>query len=180
MSDRRYSDMAARLRAPERIALLEVERVVGLCLEGIAAKRMLDVGTGSGLFAEAFAAQGLTVAGIDVSAEMAALAQHHVPQGTFKQAPAEEIPYPDDTFDLVYLGHILHEADDAVQALKEARRVATGRVAVLEWPHIEEEKGPQLAHRLKEDDVRALAAEAGFTAVDVTRLNRMVLYRLDL
>ena len=47
------------------MALLEVPRVVDLCLEGIEASRALDVGTGTGIFAEAFAARGLQAIGID-------------------------------------------------------------------------------------------------------------------
>jgi hypothetical protein len=41
-----------KLRSPERMALLEVERVVQLTLEGCVADSILDIGTGSGLFAE--------------------------------------------------------------------------------------------------------------------------------
>ena len=37
---------------------LEVERVVDLCLEMSPMADLLDIGTGSGLFAEAFAAPG--------------------------------------------------------------------------------------------------------------------------
>ena len=43
---------------PERVARLEVERVVSLCLETADFKSVLDVGVGSGLFSEAFSKQG--------------------------------------------------------------------------------------------------------------------------
>ena len=33
------------------------------------------------------------------------------------------------------LGHVLHETDDPVAALVEARRAARLRVVVLEWPY---------------------------------------------
>ena len=54
MHERRFTGDVERLRAPERIARLEVDRVVNLCLEGTRVDNVLDVGTGSGIFAEAF------------------------------------------------------------------------------------------------------------------------------
>ena len=113
MHERRFHADIKSLRSPERMALMEVEKVVELCLEGIQAQNALDVGTGSGIFAEAFAARGLVVAGIDANPEMVKTAKGYVPQGKFKLAPAEAVPYPDKSFDLVFLGHVLHETDNA-------------------------------------------------------------------
>jgi SAM-dependent methyltransferase len=133
--ERRFHGAPEMLRSPSRIELLEVERVVALCLEGIAAQIALDVGTGPGIFAEEFSTQGLEVTGIDANPAMLEAARRYVPQGWFVLAPAEAIPYPNGAFDLVFLGHILHEADDPLMALQEAWRVARQRVTVLEWPH---------------------------------------------
>jgi 2-polyprenyl-3-methyl-5-hydroxy-6-metoxy-1,4-benzoquinol methylase len=65
MHERRYNGEVERLRATQRVALLEVNRVVDLCLEGIQAMNILDVGTGGGIFAEAFSKRGMNVTGID-------------------------------------------------------------------------------------------------------------------
>jgi len=178
MHERRFQGCLERLRSPDRVARLEVERVVTLCLEGIAARTMLDVGTGTGLFAEAFVAQGLEVTGIDANPDMIEAAPLYVPGGQFKLAPAETIPFPDAAFDLVFLGLVLHEADDALQALREARRVAGMRVAVLEWPYEEEEHGPPRADRLGVEQIEAMALAAGFRQVEALPLVHMVLYRL--
>jgi hypothetical protein len=43
MNKRRFHGEIARLRAPERLALLETERVVDTCLEGITARNVLVV-----------------------------------------------------------------------------------------------------------------------------------------
>jgi ubiquinone/menaquinone biosynthesis C-methylase UbiE len=180
MHERRFHADRGLLRSPIRIELLEVERVVELCLEAFAAKSVLDVGTGTGLFAEAFASRGLEVAGIDASREMIASAQRYVPEGHFRQAPAEAIPYSDDAFDLVFLGHVLHEADDPLKALREARRVARIGATVLEWPYQAEEHGPPLVHRLKPEEVATLAQMAGFQKVETLPLAHMVLYRLSI
>jgi len=176
--DRRFQGQADRLRAPERIALLEVPRVVALSTESLTIKNALDVGTGSGIFAEAFAALGIEVTGIDVNTDLLALARQSVPTAQFEEAPAEKIPFADQTFDLVFLGHVLHEADNLLVALQETRRVARQRVTILEWPYQQEEKGPPLAHRLKPEVVSDLATTAGFQHVETIHLEHMDFYRL--
>jgi len=137
--ERRFQGQADRLRAPERIALLEVPRVVALSSEGLTIKNALDVGTGTGIFAEAFAALGIEVMGIDVNTDLLALAREHVPTAQFKEAPAEKIPFANQAFDLIFLGHVLHETDNQLSVLQEARRVARQRVTILEWPYRQEE-----------------------------------------
>jgi len=179
MTKRTYSGEVERMRDPKRLAALEVERVVELSVAGIDAKNMLDVGTGSAVFAEAFAARGLNVNGIDVNPEMLDAARQFVPQGDFRHASADDIPYSSDSLDVVFMGHVLHEMDDAVKALSEARRVAKTRVMVLEWPYVEEQRGPRLSHRLQEKQVITFAQEAGFTKTATIELNHMTLYRLD-
>jgi ubiquinone/menaquinone biosynthesis C-methylase UbiE len=167
------------LRSPGRVEVLEGPRVVTLCLAGIVARTVLDVGTGTGIFAEQFAAQGLQVFGIDANPAMLEIARRYVPGAQFELAPAEAIPYPDGAADLVFLGLVLHETDDPLQALKEARRVARQRAAVLEWPYGDTEHGPPLAHRLPPESVAALARAAGFAQVETLPLAHLVLYRLS-
>lgn len=174
----RYGGTAAGLRSPERLALLEVERVVSLCLDGAAAASVLDVGVGSGVFAEAFDKRGLRVTGVDVNPEMVAAAHRYVPQGSFLEAPADALPFGDGAFDLVYLGHVLHEVPDPIRALTEARRVARMRVAVLEWPYRDEEHGPPLEHRLRDEAIQGFARDAGFTHSEHHALAHMSLYLL--
>ena len=176
--DHRFQGQADRLRAPERITLLEVPRVVALSSEGITITNALDVGTGSGIFAEAFAALGIEVTGIDVNTDLLALARQYVPTARFEEAPAEKLPVADQAFDLVFLGHVLHETDNPLGALQEARRVARQRVTILEWPYRPEEKGPPLEHRLKPEVVSDLATVVGFQRVEILHLEHMDFYRL--
>jgi ubiquinone/menaquinone biosynthesis C-methylase UbiE len=166
------------LRSTQRIALLEVERVVALSVEGVTVNDVLDVGTGTGLFAEAFSTSIPAVTGIDTNAELLAVARSYVSEAPFLQAPAEEIPFVDGSFDLVFLGHLLHETDNPLKALEEARRVARSRVAVLEWPYQKEEQGPPLEHRLRPEAIEDLAVKAGFRKVERVKLVHMDLYLL--
>jgi len=176
--DRRFHGRPEQLRSVERMALLEVERVVALCVESLTINSMLDVGSGTGLFAESFLAAGVAATGIDTNTDMLATARSEVPGARFMEAPAEEIPFKDGSFDLVFLGHLLHESDNPLAALKEARRVAKSRVVVLEWPYRKEEQGPPLGHRLKPERIEELARQAGFGEVERIQLKHMDLYRL--
>lgn len=179
MHERRFQAAAEKLRSEERIALLEVDRVVASCLEGLDVRRLLDVGTGTGLFAEAFAKRGVAVTGIDPNRALLQLARDYAPSAVLRQAAAEHLPFGDRSFDLVFMGHVLHEVDDARGALAEARRVAVMRVSILEWPYRSEMAGPPLEHRLAPEAIEALAKEAGFRRIDRTgSLTHMVLYHL--
>ena len=72
-------DQVERLRAPERLERLEVARVVDLVLDSVHLQTGMDVGTGSGIFAEEFARRGLAVTGIDANAAMLHSARQYVP-----------------------------------------------------------------------------------------------------
>lgn len=103
---KKFTDIE-RLRLPERLERLEVARVVDLSLVEGKIQKVLDVGTGSGVFAEAFVARGLTVAGIDENPRMLEAAKSFVPQADLRQASAEALPFPDGEFDLAFIGLVL-------------------------------------------------------------------------
>ncbi len=176
--ERRFHGGAERLRAPERVELLETEAVTQLCAEGIDVVSVLDVGTGTGIFAEAFAGRSLRVTGIDPDPGLLAAARSLVPSCAFREGVAEELPFDDGSFDLVFLGHVLHETDDPAKALAEARRVSRKRVGILEWPYRSESVGPPLAHRMEASRIIELARIAGFHAVEKINLKHMDFYRL--
>jgi ubiquinone/menaquinone biosynthesis C-methylase UbiE len=180
MHVRRFNREIERLRDPERIARLEVDRVVLLALEGMPELHaVLDVGTGSGLFAEQFAAQGLQVTGLDANPEMLPVARQFVPAGTFQQGVAESLPFPDGSFDLVFMGLLLHEADDMLAALCETHRVVTQRLAILEWPDEDQPIGPPRADRVSLEKLGAFAKQVGFKELQKTRLKKLIFYWLD-
>jgi ubiquinone/menaquinone biosynthesis C-methylase UbiE len=180
MNERTFGGDTARLRDPARLALLEVESVVAASLEKLAIHSMLDIGTGTAIFAEAFSQKGLSVAGIDINEKMLDEAKQLLPEGDFRVGSMETIPFKACSFDLAFLGHVLHEADDTTKALMEARRVARKRVVVLEWPYTEEKMGPPLAHRLRPEQVIDSAKSAGFKSVASIQMKHMALYVMDI
>lgn len=180
MHEKRFDGEPDRLRSAARVALLEVEKVVNIVLDGIEASSMVDVGTGSGLFLEIFQKQGLRTAGLDVSPKMLELARQHLPDTDLRTGIAEALPFPDGFCDVVFMGLVLHETDAPLQALKEARRVGRVRTAALEWRYIaDQEFGPPLEHRLSEEDIQKWGEQAGFVRLGSHALQHLVLYILD-
>lgn len=178
MNDRTYNNTIERLRSAERLERVEVKRVADLCLENLKITSMLDVGTGSALFAEEFYKRNITAAGVDLNPEMLKAAKEFLPDCEFKLSNAEEIPFDDKSFDLVFMGLVFHEVDDFTKALSEAKRIAIISVSILEWPYKTEEAGPPLEHRLKEEFVKDLAEKAGFGKIEIYPLKQLVLYKL--
>lgn len=176
MNDRVYNNGVDRLRSSERVDRLEVDRVVDLCLDHNQIKSVLDVGTGSGLFAEAFAKRNIKIAGVDLNPDMLDAAKKHLPDTKFKIAVAEDLPFEDNSFDLVFMGVLLHEVNNFTKALQEAKRVAAKQVSVLEWKYAVEDFGPPIEHRLSEEFLRQLSDNVGFSKIEVVPLNNLVLY----
>jgi len=179
MSDKRYNDRIDRLRSPERIARYQIEQMIGFCLEDSQIASVLDVGTGSGLFAESFHRKGLSVAGADVNPAMVEAAREFVPTAEFVVAPAEKLPFADQSFDLVFMACVFHEVDDHVQTLREARRVARRRIAILEYPYMDQPFGPPMHHRLKPEQVEVFARRAGLNGMRTVQMQSVNLYLLD-
>ncbi len=178
MNDRVYNKGLDALRSPERLARLEIPRVVDLCMQNNDIASVLDIGTGSGVFAEAFGAHVAKVAGIDTNPEMIAKATEFVPGADFRLASAGELPFENKSFDLVFMGAVFHEVNDYQVAMDEAFRVAFKEVALLEWTYKEEQVGPPLNHRLQESFIFEVAGKAGFSKYESIPLNQLVLYKL--
>ena len=162
MKEIKFHQKVAKLRFAERIEELEVGRVVELCRGKHDIKSVLDIGTGRGLFAQAFANRGLVVTGIDNDIEMILAARHHCPQVFFQLASGQAIPFASDSFDLAFMGMVLHEVADPLKTLSESRRISRLAVAVLEWPYKRQPDTPLKAHRLKADEIRQLSVQASF------------------
>jgi SAM-dependent methyltransferase len=93
--------------------------------------RVLDCGCGAGRFGRMAADRGASVAGLDASEALIAIAAERTPTGDFRVGDIEALPWEDDAFDVVTGFSAFQFADDKVRALREARRVSRGAVAVV-------------------------------------------------
>ncbi|HET7737529.1 MAG TPA: class I SAM-dependent methyltransferase, partial [Tepidiformaceae bacterium] len=95
-------------------------------LERVAVGRgteLLDVGCGAGRFCRIAADRGARCAGIDATAAFVDIAAERVPDGDFRVGEMEELPWPDDSFDVVTGFNSFFIAANMSSALREARRV---------------------------------------------------------
>lgn len=101
--------------------------------------RVLDLACGTGDLTRALSRKGFSVTGLDISAEMMEVGKRKcadlTPRPAFVLGSAEQIPFPDATFDAVTIAFGLRNFDHRAQCLAEIRRVLKpgGRLAVLEF-----------------------------------------------
>ncbi len=87
-------------------------------------QRVLDIGSGAGVFLRLVADRGAEAFGLDASDALVEIARERVPEAHLRAGEMEALPYEDDTFDLVTGFNSFFFAADLVAALREARRVA--------------------------------------------------------
>ncbi len=97
--------------------------------------RLLDVASGPGYVTAAAVGRGANAVGIDFSAEMVAEARRQHPAVEFQEGDAEELPFPDGSFDAVVINFgMLHFARPEY-VLIEAHRVlrSRGKIGFTVW-----------------------------------------------
>jgi ubiquinone/menaquinone biosynthesis C-methylase UbiE len=133
--------VVARLNNPIRRKLLSPERVID-CFAIREGMKILEVGPGSGFFTFELAKYvGLSghVYAVDIEPKMIRLLEKRskkekIENITARVASAYEIPSPNNSVDLVFMGGVLGEIPDKQKALREMQRVLKkeGSLAVME------------------------------------------------
>lgn len=90
--------------------------------------RILDVGCGNGIFTRRLAGWGASVIGIDFSRPLLA----HNPHSMRVCGDATTLPFPDNSFDVVFEANVLHHVDGRERLIREMRRVSRRHVVLLE------------------------------------------------
>jgi len=101
----------------------DVERAIGggiarLLFEAAPRPRLLEVGIGTGRIASPVAAEGVRVAGIDISRKMLARLREKRADIDVMLAEASRPPLRDGAFDALLFVHILHLVPDAAATLR--------------------------------------------------------------
>ena len=146
--------------------------------------RLLDVATGTGQQAFAFAEKAREVVGIDLSEEMLRVARrkNRLPNVSFQQADAAELPFEDDSFDASCVSFALHEMPSSVRerVVREMARVTKlgGSITVVDYGLPRSQMASALTfHFVKvyereyyadfvKSDWRALLEDAGLEVMD--------------
>jgi len=96
--------------------------------------KVLDLGCGTGRIALQMATQlQFRVTGADSSKEMLAKAKEKDAAGLIKWdcQDAERLKYPDDSFDVVFMSHLLHHVNSPSKVIRECERVLNGSGVIL-------------------------------------------------
>ncbi|HSN07376.1 MAG TPA: class I SAM-dependent methyltransferase, partial [Candidatus Angelobacter sp.] len=127
-----YARFMGRYSAPLAVELVAL---VGLS----AGQRALDVGCGTGALTDVLV-QRLAVAdvaAVDPSESFVAALAERLPGLDVRRAAAEQLPFPDETFDRTLAQLVVHFMSDPVAGLAEMARVTRPRgiVAASVWDH---------------------------------------------
>lgn len=97
--------------------------------------QLLDAGCGAGMALQLAADLGAVVSGIDASQALLKVARSRLLDASLAHGDLEDLPFEDDTFDVVTGFNSFQFAADPVAALQEARRVTNpgGRVFIMTW-----------------------------------------------
>ncbi len=152
-------------------------------------ERVVDIACGTGIVARIAAARvGPTgaVAGVDLNPGMLSVARSATTTNSrsgapiqWREASADKLPFPDESFDIVYCQLGLQFFADRAAALREMRRIlgAEGRLALMVWRSIGESPGfSALAEILERNIGQAAAAimRAPFGLSDASQLTNLV------
>ena len=97
--------------------------------------KMLDIGCGSGLYATLAAKSGAVVTGFDATQQLIEEAKLRNPSINFLTGEMEELPFEDNSFDIVSGFNSFQYASDVKHALSEAKRVLKdkGKLVAMIW-----------------------------------------------
>ncbi len=101
---------------------------------------VLDMGCGPGYVSAAAAERGANPIGLDFSQEMIAIAKRTFPKIEFREGDAQDLPFPDQTFDRAVANFALLHLANPERAMAEACRVLkpVGRFGFTTWAKMEE------------------------------------------
>jgi len=119
-----------RIVFPNVIRKREIERILEL-VQSTKPKKILDFGCGAGWLSKALSSHGYHTVGIDSSRWLISNATELPSDNShFLTGDCMNLPFQDDTFDLILGVAILHHLDPN-KALEESRRVATKGARLL-------------------------------------------------
>ena len=97
--------------------------------------RALDVGCGTGALTAQLVQKAGAVSAVDPSEAFVAAARSRLPAVDVQRAAAEQLPFPDDAFDIAFAQLVVHFMADPVAGLREMARVTRpgGTVAACVW-----------------------------------------------
>lgn len=142
----------------------------------------LDVCCGSGVVGASFKTKVKKVIGLDLTPEMVALSKTRLDE--VHQGNVYQIPFPDNTFDLVCTREVLHllpypekPVSEIFRVLKPGGKFVVGQILPFSeidgpWMYrIFKKKQPLIYNMFQEEDFRKMLLSAGFVDLTMTEMN---------
>ena len=157
-------------------------------LSGEELGRLLDVGCGSGLFLSRMRDLGWDVIGVELDPKAVRVAQEEYGLNV-QQRNLHDAGFPDNSFDVVTLSHVIEHVADPVELLKECRRVLKpgGKLVVttpnceslghkvfgLDWRGFEPPRHFQI---FSKTSLSIAAVKSGFNKIKIRSVARIAAY----
>lgn len=109
--------------------------------EHAAGRRVLEIGVGMGADYLEWLKAGAVASGVDLSSASLERARQRCAIAGYSSdlnlADAEKLPFPENTFDIVYSYGVMHHSADPAQCVREARRVLKpgGQLRIMIYHH---------------------------------------------
>ncbi len=146
---------------------------------------VLDICCGSGMISEYYAKKGAKVTGTDLSFECIERAkirsQRYGFSAKFQGADSENLPFPDNSFDIVSVHDGLHHLNNPKKAVKEMARLVNKGVIIIEPAKAlitsasillgisKEYEETDFVYRFKKDELASWLKEFGIKKVLIKR-----------
>lgn len=102
---------------------LEAPAMENLLKDKVSGKAVLDLGCGSGVSTIKLKNWNANVVGVDISEKMVDIAKREYPEINFNVASVEDLPFPENRFDIVASSLVFHYIQDLTKVFKEVNRV---------------------------------------------------------
>jgi len=155
----------------ERPSAESLAEAVDECIGDRQLNEVLDIGCGGGALLRILGERVQSAVGIDVSRRMRLLARSRMHRAglancTVRNGDLVNLPFDDDSFDLVILDEVLDGFDEVVTGLREACRVLrpTGQLLIADRvrPIARQLPGQRGGARLIENQLTAMLCELGY------------------
>jgi ubiquinone/menaquinone biosynthesis C-methylase UbiE len=115
-------------------ANFELAEILSHCGAEGNGRKLLDVGSGKGIFVAALRAHGYDAEGIEPSEALLEIAKKNFPDYTFRGGSATALPYPAASFDCVICIEVLEHIPETETAIRELTRVLKpgGRLVIID------------------------------------------------
>jgi len=125
------------------IHLLKIKKIIELIREIINFNRnpikLIDIGCGDGYLLKEIAKDfpQIDLFGIDLSENRVETAKKFVPRAVFKTGDAQDVPFKDETFDIVVCSEVIEHCPDDMKVLAELYRILkTNSFLILTVPNL--------------------------------------------